>query len=102
MADGAFARRVVGLNVSLSFLRYASSRMISSSMRLEKRYLNTHFPRLTTKVLAIDHTTVNRNFTPMFISELKFFIHDHFVSIYLSIKAVILFKDACESTCTCI
>lgn len=40
------------LTTSLSFCLYASSRLISSSMRLANRYRRIHFPRFTYHLLA--------------------------------------------------
>lgn len=44
-----FAVAIFFSTVSFNFARCASSRLISSSMRFEKRYLRIHFPWLTFK-----------------------------------------------------
>lgn len=49
MLGGGFERSMDCLLVSSNCLRYTSSRLISSLIKLSKRYRKTHLPRLTAK-----------------------------------------------------
>jgi hypothetical protein len=90
MASGGAARPAALLfdAASLSFCLNASSRRISSSMRLENRYLRIHFPRLTANVSVADFNgEVSR--TSLVLPELHRLLQDQLIGIHLGIKTVV-------------
>jgi len=88
-----------------SVCRCASSRLISSSMRLANRYRRTHFPRFTMSDVRVATKSVNGSKmqmvrTPLVFPKLNWLFQLQLVGVHLGVKAVVWLEHDCQVTRT--
>lgn len=103
MFDWGCERSMDCLLASSSCFRNASSRLISSSIRLSKRYRRTHLPKLTGRnQQSTRHQRYIIKLTSLVFFEVNLLFNFQLVRVHFGVKACVFFQDTSQTACSCI